>query len=42
MMTDLVRESVKIIDGKAIVPTGPGLGVELDEDALARYDLTHR
>lgn len=42
MMTDLVREPVKIIDGKAIMPTGPGLGVELDEDALARYDLTHR
>ena len=26
-------------DGYAIVPEGPGLGVELDERALARYAL---
>ena len=26
-------------DGYAIVPKGPGLGVELDEAALARYAL---
>ena len=27
-------------DGYAIVPTGPGLGVELDEDAVARYAIS--
>ncbi|MBT5452444.1 MAG: mandelate racemase, partial [Gemmatimonadetes bacterium] len=27
-------------DGYAIVPEGPGLGVELDEEAVARYTLS--
>ena len=27
----------KIEDGYLDVPTGPGLGVELDEDKLAKY-----
>ena len=28
-----------VVDGYAAVPEGPGLGVELDEDAVARYAL---
>lgn len=34
---DLIREPLVIEDGHARVPEGPGLGVELDEDALDRY-----
>ena len=30
-----VREPFRVVDGHVAVPTGPGLGVELDEDALA-------
>jgi muconate cycloisomerase len=26
-------------DGYAVVPDGPGLGVELDEDAVRRYEV---
>lgn len=33
---DVVKPGVlKIVDGAVAVPTGPGLGVEIDEDALA-------
>jgi muconate cycloisomerase len=34
---DLVREPLQIEDGHVRVPEGPGLGVELDEDAVDRY-----
>ncbi len=38
----LLKEPL-VQDGYAIVPTGPGLGVELDEEAVARYALrNHR
>jgi L-alanine-DL-glutamate epimerase-like enolase superfamily enzyme len=37
MMTELVRNPVAIEAGYAVVPQGPGLGIELDEDALRRY-----
>lgn len=30
-----------VADGYATVPTGPGLGVELDEPAVARYQVSH-
>src|SRR5262249_4227704 len=33
---DIVQASVRIEHGRALVPEGPGLGVELDEEALAR------
>jgi D-galactarolactone cycloisomerase len=39
MMTQLVRNPILIENGYAIVPDGPGLGVELDEEAVARYTL---
>lgn len=36
---DLIVEPIQIKDSYAIVPNRPGLGVELDEDAVARYRL---
>lgn len=43
---EVVREEPGIVRGRAAIPTAPGLGVELDEDALARHpyvrhDLRH-
>ena len=35
--SDLLVESPVIRDGQVAVPSGPGLGVELDEEAVARY-----
>jgi L-alanine-DL-glutamate epimerase-like enolase superfamily enzyme len=32
----LLAEPFRLVDGKVSVPTGPGLGVELDEEALER------
>jgi len=37
MMTELVRNPVVVERGYALVPQGPGLGVELDEEAVARH-----
>lgn len=37
MMTDLEQESVLVSEGYAVVPAGPGLGIELDEEAVTRY-----
>jgi muconate cycloisomerase len=34
---DLIEPGIRFTDGYALVPTGPGLGVELDRAALARY-----
>lgn len=34
---DLLATPLEIKDGHATVPTGPGLGVDLDEDAVQRY-----
>jgi len=34
---DAVRRAVHTHDGFVAVPSGPGLGVEVDEDALARF-----
>lgn len=35
--SDLLVEPLKLESGYLIVPEGPGLGIELNEDALARY-----
>jgi len=35
----LVRPAMTVTNGLAPVPTGPGLGVELDEDAVERFRL---
>lgn len=34
---DLLVENFRLQDGQVIVPRGPGLGIELDQDALERY-----
>ncbi|MEA2596431.1 MAG: muconate cycloisomerase [Thermomicrobiales bacterium] len=36
-VNDLIREPLVIRDGHVCVPEGPGLGVELDEDAVDRF-----
>ena len=36
-LDDLIREPFKYEDGCLIVPEGPGLGISLDEDKLAKY-----
>jgi L-Ala-D/L-Glu epimerase len=36
---DLVVTAPEIRDGRASVPAAPGLGVEIDEERLARYRL---
>ena len=43
---EVVREEPTIEHGRAQIPTAPGLGVELEPDALARFpyvrhDLRH-
>jgi len=37
---DLLVRPIEIRDSHAIVPPGPGLGVDLDEDAVRRYQVT--
>jgi glucarate dehydratase len=37
LVHDLVATKVEFIDGAIPVPTGPGLGIELDREALAFY-----
>lgn len=34
---DVVAHSLRVEDGLLLPPAGPGLGVELDEERLARY-----
>jgi L-alanine-DL-glutamate epimerase-like enolase superfamily enzyme len=34
---ELVHSTVELHSGIASIPQGPGLGVELDEEVLARY-----
>ena len=34
---DIAVNPFKVEDGYIQIPTGPGLGIELDEDALARH-----
>jgi muconate cycloisomerase len=34
---DLVTEAFPFVDGTVMAPTGPGLGVEVDREKLARY-----
>jgi muconate cycloisomerase len=36
---DIVKNPLVIRDGYAFVPQGPGIGVELDEEKLARYTV---
>lgn len=36
---ELVRDELKMIDGKIPLPTRPGLGIELNHDAMAKYTV---
>jgi len=36
---DIVMEPIAPVNGEIKVPSGPGLGVELDEKAIARYRI---
>lgn len=38
--TSLAKEPIKVVDGFAYVPQGPGLGVELNEEQLQRFAVT--
>lgn len=35
--TELVRNPFRVVEGKITVPTKPGLGIEVDEDAIRKY-----
>lgn len=35
----LLRKSVEARDGELVLPKGPGLGIELDEEAVERYSV---
>lgn len=37
LLDDLIEESLEVEDGSILVPEGPGLGVTLDEEAVARF-----
>lgn len=37
----LCKEAFDQVDGFVAVPTGPGLGIEIDEEALARWTVRH-
>src|ERR1700733_1160302 len=37
LVHDLIAEKIEFVDGALPVPNGPGLGIELDRDALAFY-----
>ena len=36
---DLIIEPIEMVNGCAVVPDRPGLGVELDRDALEKYNV---
>ena len=38
LVHDLVAEEIKFVDGAIPVPTGPGLGIELDSEAVKFYE----
>jgi L-rhamnonate dehydratase len=37
LMRKLVRNLPPLVDGRVAVPSGPGLGIELDEDVIAEF-----
>ena len=37
---ELVQPEPEVVDGRVALPTEPGLGIELDEEAVARYRIT--
>jgi len=39
LRTELLKEPPRVVDGYLEVPQKPGLGIEFDEEALARYSV---
>jgi hypothetical protein len=39
LVDDLLAEPLQLIDGEVLLPEGPGLGIELNPDALDRYTV---
>jgi len=39
LVDDLLTEPFPVVDGAVMVPTGPGLGMQVDEDKLRKYAL---
>jgi len=39
---DVIREPIRFVDGMVYLPEGPGLGVEVDDEKLARYAIPVR
>lgn len=37
LAADVVRAPIAVVDGHAALPAGPGLGIEVDEDAVHRF-----
>ena len=37
LVDDVARNPVRVVDGHIVTPEGPGLGITVDEDKLARY-----
>jgi muconate cycloisomerase len=37
LVDDVVRDPVAVLDGHIVTPDGPGLGITVDEDKLAKY-----
>lgn len=37
---ELVRDELSLVDGRLLLPTRPGLGIEIDEEALQRYAVS--
>jgi muconate cycloisomerase len=38
-LDDLIGEPFEFVDGKVLAPTGPGLGIEVDREKIARYSV---
>ncbi len=38
---DVAKEPFALTDGALVVPTGPGLGIEVDEEKVRKYQLTY-
>jgi muconate cycloisomerase len=38
-LDDLITEPFGFVDGKVLAPVGPGLGIEVDREKIARYSL---
>lgn len=39
MLDDLIRQPLNVVNGDICVPEGPGLGVDVDWEAVARYTI---